>query len=64
MQKGNRRGPYSSAGSVRSFGSYNSYGSKRSTGSNNTSLSKPKSNYSYNSNRFRWTIDIFLIKKQ
>ena len=51
IQRGSRAGPYSSAGSVRSYGSYgsrNSYGN-----SQNSSASKPRSNYSYNSNKFR-----------
>lgn len=69
IQKGSRRGPYSSAGSVRSFGSYNSYSSKKSYGSNSNSVSsKAKSNYSYNSYKFRWLKLLFLwinqIKKR
>ena len=54
MQKGSRKGPYSSGGSVRSYGSFNSSVTKKSNGTYNSSLSKPKSNYSYNSNKFRW----------
>ena len=70
MRKG-RRGPYSSAGSVRSYGSYNSYSSsKRSTGGySNASSSKPKSNYSYNSYNYgrnlrRWFPQISLFNNQ
>lgn len=54
MKRGGKRGPYSSAGSVRS---YNSWSSKRSYNSGGSvSSSKPRSNYTYNSNRMRWLI--------
>jgi hypothetical protein len=65
IQKGSRRGPYSSAGSVRSFGSYNSYSSKKSYGSNSGSVSsKAKSNYSYNSYKFRWLEILILFNER
>lgn len=50
LRKGGRKGPYSSAGSVRSYNSFNS--SKKSYNSG-VSSSKPKSNYSYNSYKLR-----------
>ncbi len=50
LRKGGRRGPYSSAGSVRSYNSFNS--SKKSYNSG-LSSSKPRSNYSYNSYKLR-----------
>jgi chromosome segregation ATPase len=50
LRKGGRKGPYSSAGSVRSYNSFNS--SKKSYNSG-VSSSKPRSNYSYNSNKYR-----------
>jgi hypothetical protein len=50
LRKGGKRGPYSSAGSVRS---YNSFSSKRSYNSGASVSSKPRSNYSYNSYKLR-----------
>ena len=50
MRKGGKRGPYSSAGSVRS---YNSFSSKKSYGSSISGTSKARSNYSYNSYKLR-----------
>lgn len=49
MRRG-KRGPYSSAGSVRSYGTYSS---KKSYGIASNS-SKSRSNYSYNSYKYRW----------
>lgn len=51
LRKGGRRGPYSSAGSVRSYNSFNS--SKRSYNSGLSSDSKTRFNYSYNSYKLR-----------
>lgn len=51
LRKGGRKGPYSSAGSVRSYNSFGS--SKKSYNSGVSASSKPKSNYSYNSYKLR-----------
>ena len=53
LRRGGRRGPYSSAGSVRSYNSYNSFGSSKRSYNSGVSSSKPRSNYSYSPNRFR-----------
>jgi len=58
LRKGGRKGPYSSAGSVRSYNSFNS--SKKSYNSGISASSKPKSNYSYNSYKLRWCASYFI----